>query len=103
MRIVESFVIQLLKILKSKIDIFHQSVTESECYTALPKSLTLFGNFGPNTSQIFGLNEFKTVGELITKTLKGLSENPNDNSKVENEVKNEVISLTSSFPIYKNL
>ena len=48
-------------------------------------------------------NEFKTVGELITKTLKGLSENPNDNSKVENEVKNEVISLTSSFPIYKNL
>ena len=28
---------------------------------------------------------------------------PNDNSKVENEVKNEVISLTSSFPIYKNL
>jgi len=49
------------------------------------------------------LNEFKTVGELITKTIKGLSENPDDNSKVENEVRNEVISLTSSFPIYKNL
>ena len=49
------------------------------------------------------LNEFKTVGGLITKTIKGLSENPTDNSKVENEVKNEVISLTSSFPIYKNL
>ena len=43
------------------------------------------------------------VGELITKTLKGLSENPSDNSKIEEEVKNEVISLTSSFPIYKNL
>ena len=55
------------------------------------------------TTRGFGLNEFKTVGELITKTLKGLSENPNDNSKIENEVKNEVISLTSSFPIYKNL
>ena len=55
------------------------------------------------TTRGFGLNEFKTVGELITKTLKGLSENPTDNSKVENEVKNEVISLTSSFPIYKNL
>ena len=27
----------------------------------------------------------------------------NDNSKVEDEVRNEVISLTSSFPIYKNL
>jgi glycine hydroxymethyltransferase len=37
------------------------------------------------------------------KTLKGLSENPSDNRKIEEEVKNEVISLTSSFPIYKNL
>jgi len=26
-----------------------------------------------------------------------------DNSKIENEVRDEVISLTSSFPIYKNL
>ena len=55
------------------------------------------------TTRGFSLNEFKTVGELITKTLKGLSENPNDNSKIENEVKKEVIDLTSSFPIYKNL
>ena len=55
------------------------------------------------TTRGFGLNEFKTVGELITKTIKGLSENPDDNSKVENEVRNEVINLTSSFPIYKNL
>ena len=54
------------------------------------------------TTRGFGLNEFKTVGELITKTLKGLSENPTDNSKIEEEVK-QVISLTSSFPIYKNL
>ena len=51
----------------------------------------------------FGLNECQKVGELITKVIKGLSENPDDNSKVENEVRNEVISLTSSFPIYKNL
>ena len=55
------------------------------------------------TTRGFGLNEFKTVGELITKTIKGLSENPDDNSKIEEEVRNEVISLTSSFPIYKNL
>ena len=55
------------------------------------------------TTRGFGLNEFKIVGELITKTLKGLSKNPDDNSKIENEVKNEVINLTSSFPIYKNL
>ena len=30
------------------------------------------------TTRGFGLNEFKTVGELITKTLKGLSQNPED-------------------------
>ena len=55
------------------------------------------------TTRGFGLNEFKLVGELITKTIKGLSENPNDNSKVENEVRNEVISLCSKFPIYNHL
>ena len=49
------------------------------------------------------LKEFEKVGLLITKVIKGLSENPNDNSKVEEEVRNEVISLCSSFPIYKNL
>jgi len=55
------------------------------------------------TTRGFGLNEFKLVGELITKTIKGLSENPNDNSKVENEVKKEVVDLCSNFPIYKHL
>ena len=55
------------------------------------------------TTRGFGLKEFEKVGDLITKTLKGLSENPTDNSKIEEEVKNEVIALTSSFPIYKNL
>ena len=55
------------------------------------------------TTRGFGLNECQKVGELITKVIKGLSENPEDNSKIEDEVRNEVISLTSSFPIYKNL
>ena len=55
------------------------------------------------TTRGFGLKEFQKVGELITKTIKGLSENPDDNSKIEKEVRNEVIELTSSFPIYKNL
>ena len=50
-----------------------------------------------------GLKEFEKVGNLITKVIKGLSENQDDNSKVENEVRNEVISLCSNFPIYKNL
>ena len=55
------------------------------------------------TTRGFGLKEFQKVGELITKVVKGLSENPEDNSKIEEEVRNEVIELTSSFPIYKNL
>jgi len=55
------------------------------------------------TTRGFGLNEFKLVGKLITKTIKGLSENPDDNSKVENEVKKEVVNLCSNFPIYKHL
>ena len=55
------------------------------------------------TTRGFGEKEFQKVGELITKVLKGLSENPEDNSKVEKEVRDEVIKLTSSFPIYNNL
>ena len=55
------------------------------------------------TTRGFGLKEFEKVGNLITKVIKGLSENPEDNSKMENEVRNEVINLCSNFPIYKNL
>ncbi len=52
------------------------------------------------TTRGFSENEFKIVGELITKVIKGLSNNHNDNSKVEKEVQKEVINLCSSFPIY---
>ena len=55
------------------------------------------------TTRGFDLKEFQKVGELITKTIKGLSVNSDDNLKVENEVKTEVIELCSAFPIYKNL
>ena len=55
------------------------------------------------TTRGFGLEEFKLVGNLITKVIKGLSTNQEDNSKVENEVRKEVIDLCSKFPIYKNL
>jgi glycine hydroxymethyltransferase len=55
------------------------------------------------TTRGFGLKEFEKVGELITRVIKGLSENPNDNSKIELEVQKEVVELCSSFPIYKNL
>ena len=55
------------------------------------------------TTRGFGLNEFKKVGELITKVIQGLSKNADDNSKAETEVRNEVLKLCSSFPIYNHL
>jgi len=55
------------------------------------------------TTRGFGLNEFKKVGDLITKVIKGLSNNSEDNSKTENEVREEVINLCSKFPIYNHL
>ena len=55
------------------------------------------------TTRGFGLKEFQKVGELITKTVKGLSSNLSDNSKIEDEVRKKVVDLCSKFPIYKNL
>ena len=55
------------------------------------------------TTRGFGLNEFKTVGNLITKVIEGLSKNSKDNTKIENEVRAEVIKLCSNFPIYNHL
>ena len=55
------------------------------------------------TTRGFGLKEFQKVGELITKIIKGLSNNPSDNSKIEEDVRNEVIVLCAAFPIYNKL
>tara|TARA_B100002051_G_scaffold266251_1_gene293191 strand:- start:423 stop:1736 length:1314 start_codon:yes stop_codon:yes gene_type:complete len=55
------------------------------------------------TTRGFKANEFKKVGDLITKTIKGLSNNPNNNANIESEVREEVVELCSKFPIYKNL
>ena len=55
------------------------------------------------TTRGFSLKEFQKVGELITKIIKGLSNNPSDNSKIEVDVRNEVIELCASFPIYNKL
>ena len=41
-------------------------------------------------------NEFKLVGDLITKVLKGLSENGQNNSKIEKEVQ-EVVDVCAAF------
>ena len=52
------------------------------------------------TTRGFQAEEFKLVGKLITKVIKGLSENPKNNTKIEKEVQKEVIELCSDFPIY---
>ena len=52
------------------------------------------------TTRGFKSPEFKQVGNLITKVIKGLSENPNNNAQIEKEVQKEVIDLCSDFPIY---
>ena len=52
------------------------------------------------TTRGFESDEFKLIAELIYKVIKGLSENKKDNSKIENEVKKEVVKLCSLFPIY---
>jgi len=55
------------------------------------------------TTRGFGVNEFRKVGELITKVIVGLSRTPGDNTKIEKQVKEEVIKLCSLFPIYNHL
>ncbi len=55
------------------------------------------------TTRGFGLNEFKKIGELITRVVEGLSKNTNDNGKIESEVRKEVVELCAKFPIYNHL
>jgi glycine hydroxymethyltransferase len=54
------------------------------------------------TTRGFGEEEFKLIAELIYKVIKGLSVNKTDNSKIEKEVKKEIIDLCSAFPLYDN-
>ena len=55
------------------------------------------------TTRGFGLNEFRYVGELITKVIVGLSRNSVNNNEIEAEVRKEVILLCNKFPIYNHL
>ncbi|MEL0105831.1 MAG: serine hydroxymethyltransferase [Rhodospirillaceae bacterium] len=54
------------------------------------------------TTRGFGPGEFRHVGELIAKVLEGLAANPDDNGKVEAEVRDEVLALCARFPIYSD-
>ena len=55
------------------------------------------------TSRGFGPDEFRQTGLLIAQVLDGLAANPDDNSAVEAEVRQEVTVLCRRFPIYPDL
>lgn len=55
------------------------------------------------TTRGFGPAEFTKVGELISRVLDGLAANREDNSKIESEVRSEVVALCRRFPIYPDL
>ena len=55
------------------------------------------------TSRGFGVAEFRQIGFWIAEVLKGLAENPDDNSVVEAKVRSEVVELCRRFPIYQDL
>ena len=55
------------------------------------------------TTRGFGVTEFKKIGDLISHVLDGLASRPDDNSEVEQEVRQEVGNICERFPIYGNL
>ena len=55
------------------------------------------------TTRGFGLAEFRQVGEMILEVLDGLGRNPEDNSAVEQRVRERVRGLCRRFPIYPTL
>lgn len=52
------------------------------------------------TSRGFGAEEFRLIGNLIGDVLDGLAANPEDNTKVEAEVRAKVEELCAKFPLY---
>lgn len=55
------------------------------------------------TTRGFGLAEFNLIGELISDVLDGLTQNPDDNSQVEKQVREKVVELCRRFPIYQEV
>ncbi|MEH6823243.1 MAG: serine hydroxymethyltransferase [Motiliproteus sp.] len=53
------------------------------------------------TSRGFGVDEFQRIGHLISDVLDGLAANPDDNAKIENQVRDEVENLCKRFPLYR--
>lgn len=52
------------------------------------------------TTRGFSADEFRLTADLIADVLDGLTKNSEDNSKVERNIKEKVISLCAKFPIY---
>lgn len=52
------------------------------------------------TTRGFGAAEFRLVGELIVEVLDGLASGTNDNSGVEERVRQRVRDLCARFPVY---
>ena len=52
------------------------------------------------TTRGFDNNDFIKVGDLIAETLDGLQNNPEDNSKTEENVRMQVKELCDKYPIY---
>jgi glycine hydroxymethyltransferase len=55
------------------------------------------------TTRGFGIAEFREVGEMIGDVLDGLAATPDENGRVENEVRGRVGALCRRFPIYTGL
>ncbi|NQW00537.1 MAG: serine hydroxymethyltransferase, partial [Rhodospirillales bacterium] len=55
------------------------------------------------TTRGFGIDEFKTVGNLIGDVLDGLAANPDDNGAAEAKARHEVKSLCQRFPVYTSI
>ena len=53
------------------------------------------------TTRGFGTAEFVQIGNLIGDVLDGLAKNPEDNSVIENKVREQVRELCRAFPIYQ--
>jgi glycine hydroxymethyltransferase len=53
------------------------------------------------TTRGFGNDEFVQIGHMIGDVLDGLAENPDDNSVVEAQVREQVRALCRAFPIYQ--
>lgn len=55
------------------------------------------------TTRGFGVEEFRTVANLIGDVLDGLAQNPDDNTAAEEKARKTVLELCRRFPIYEGL